>query len=129
MQTTVINLVDFVVFRGRKGRGGKTRVFPDPASDHENDDAGGQHERRRKGKQPLTETRQQAANMPALKTAAKSGAAADVDQDKLLEAAARFSHAVSELQFLGVWRPLKRRQKAAAVQKTFIPLVVDDVEY
>jgi hypothetical protein len=37
-----------------------------------------------------------------------------LEEGVLLEAAARFCQATAELQFLGVWRPVKRQRTAAA---------------
>jgi hypothetical protein len=45
---------------------------------------------------------------------------AEVDQQQLLAAAARFSQAAAELQLLGVWKGTKRR-RAAAVLRVFAP--------
>jgi len=60
----------------------------------------------------------------AKRTAA--AAAVELDEERVLESAARFSQAASELQLLGVWRAGKRR-KVAAVQRVFAPMVVHGV--
>jgi hypothetical protein len=68
-----------------------------------------------------------AAAVAAAAATAKRPAAAvaggDVHERRVLESAARFCQAASELQLLGVWRPAKRR-KVAAVQRVFAPMVV-----